>query len=73
MVFNLFSQALYESVSWAKDPTQHAHTCLSAAMADMQMKILRKKIQKRNDKNKQRKLLRVQKEEEDNGEGDFYL
>uniref|UniRef100_A0A9J7ZNP0 ATP-dependent RNA helicase n=1 Tax=Cyprinus carpio carpio TaxID=630221 RepID=A0A9J7ZNP0_CYPCA len=38
------------------------------AMADMQMKILRKKIQKRNDKNKQRKLLRAQKEEEENGE-----
>ncbi|XP_042587621.1 ATP-dependent RNA helicase DDX18 isoform X1 [Cyprinus carpio] len=37
-------------------------------MADMQMKILRKKIQKRNDKNKQRKLLRAQKEEEENGE-----
>ncbi|XP_016410199.1 ATP-dependent RNA helicase DDX18-like isoform X2 [Sinocyclocheilus rhinocerous] len=35
-------------------------------MADMQMKILRKKIQKRNDKNKQRKLLRAQKEEEEN-------
>lgn len=34
----------------------------------MQMKILRKKIQKRNDKNKQRKLLRAQKEEEENGE-----
>lgn len=32
------------------------------------MKILRKKIQKRNDKNKQRKLLRAQKEEEENGE-----
>ncbi len=42
-------------------------------MADMQMKILRKKIQKRNDKNKQRKLLRAQKEEEENGEGDFSL
>lgn len=42
-------------------------------MADMQMKILRKKIQKRNDKNKQRKLLRSQKEEEENDEGDFSL
>uniref|UniRef100_A0A671TAW0 ATP-dependent RNA helicase n=2 Tax=Sinocyclocheilus anshuiensis TaxID=1608454 RepID=A0A671TAW0_9TELE len=39
-----------------------------SAMADMQMKILRKKIQKRNDKNKQRKLLRAQKEEEENGD-----
>ncbi|XP_073701490.1 ATP-dependent RNA helicase DDX18 [Garra rufa] len=37
-------------------------------MADMQMKILRKKIQKRSEKNKQRKLLRAQKEDEDNGE-----
>ncbi|CAM4601506.1 unnamed protein product [Leuciscus chuanchicus] len=36
-------------------------------MADMQMKILRKKIQKRNEKNKQRKLLRSQKEEEEIG------
>ncbi|XP_050974550.1 ATP-dependent RNA helicase DDX18 [Labeo rohita] len=34
-------------------------------MADMQMKILRKKIQKRSEKNKQRKLLRAQKEEEE--------
>uniref|UniRef100_A0A9J7X9E9 ATP-dependent RNA helicase n=2 Tax=Cyprinus carpio TaxID=7962 RepID=A0A9J7X9E9_CYPCA len=43
-------------------------TYLNQSMADMQMKILRKKIQKRNDKNKQRKLLRAQKEEEENGE-----
>ncbi|XP_054471355.1 ATP-dependent RNA helicase DDX18 [Anoplopoma fimbria] len=34
-------------------------------MADLQMKLLRKKIQKRNDKNKERKLLRTQKEEEE--------
>lgn len=54
-----------------KDPTQHAHTCLCTAMADMQMKILRKKIEKRNEKNKQRNLLRSQKEEEENGGGDF--
>ncbi|XP_042620387.1 ATP-dependent RNA helicase DDX18-like [Cyprinus carpio] len=47
-----------------------AHTCLSTAKADMQMKILRRKIQKRNDKNKPRKLLRAEKEEE-NGGGDF--
>ncbi|XP_051567054.1 ATP-dependent RNA helicase DDX18 isoform X2 [Myxocyprinus asiaticus] len=40
-------------------------TCLSTVMADMQMKIIRKKIQKRNEKNKQRKLLREQREEEE--------
>uniref|UniRef100_A0A8C3AL79 ATP-dependent RNA helicase n=1 Tax=Cyclopterus lumpus TaxID=8103 RepID=A0A8C3AL79_CYCLU len=34
-------------------------------MADLQMKLLRKKIQKRNDKNKERKLLREQAEEEE--------
>ncbi|XP_068428555.1 ATP-dependent RNA helicase DDX18 isoform X2 [Clinocottus analis] len=34
-------------------------------MADLQMKLLRKKIQKRNDKNKERKLLRVQADEEE--------
>ncbi|XP_037344287.2 ATP-dependent RNA helicase DDX18 [Pungitius pungitius] len=36
-------------------------------MADLQMKLLRKKIQKRNDKNKERKLLRDQTEKEENG------
>ncbi|XP_034549557.1 ATP-dependent RNA helicase DDX18 [Notolabrus celidotus] len=34
-------------------------------MADLQMKLLRKKIQKRTDKNKERKLLKTQKEEEE--------
>ncbi|XP_071328621.1 ATP-dependent RNA helicase DDX18 [Trachinotus anak] len=34
-------------------------------MADLQMKLLRKKIQKRNEKNKERKLLRKQAEEEE--------
>ncbi|XP_074550588.1 ATP-dependent RNA helicase DDX18 [Halichoeres trimaculatus] len=34
-------------------------------MADLQMKLLRKKIQKRSDKNKERKLLKTQKEEEE--------
>lgn len=57
-----------KSVCRVKDPTQHAHTCLSTAMADMQMKILRKKIQKRSEKNKQRKLLQSQKEEENSEE-----
>ncbi|XP_062312368.1 ATP-dependent RNA helicase DDX18 [Osmerus eperlanus] len=35
-------------------------------MADLQMKLLRKKIQKRNDKNKERKLLIKQKQNEEN-------
>uniref|UniRef100_UPI0037E7CBBC ATP-dependent RNA helicase DDX18 n=1 Tax=Semicossyphus pulcher TaxID=241346 RepID=UPI0037E7CBBC len=34
-------------------------------MADLQMKLLRKRIQKRNDKNKERKLLKTQTEEEE--------
>ncbi|XP_040913063.1 ATP-dependent RNA helicase DDX18 [Toxotes jaculatrix] len=34
-------------------------------MADLQMKLLRKKIQKRNDKNKERKLLKKQTEDEE--------
>ncbi|XP_054643103.1 ATP-dependent RNA helicase DDX18 [Dunckerocampus dactyliophorus] len=34
-------------------------------MADLQMKLIRKKIQKRNEKNKKRKLLRTQTEEEE--------
>ncbi|KAA8588416.1 hypothetical protein FQN60_001610 [Etheostoma spectabile] len=34
-------------------------------MADLQMKLLRKKIQKRNDKNKERKLLKTQNDEEE--------
>ncbi|XP_051564913.1 ATP-dependent RNA helicase DDX18-like [Myxocyprinus asiaticus] len=42
-------------------------------MADMQMKILRKKIQKRNDKNKQRKLLREQREEDNEEEPKFVM
>lgn len=36
-------------------------------MADMQMKLLRKKIQKRNEKNKKRQLTLKQTEEEDTG------
>ncbi|XP_072541806.1 ATP-dependent RNA helicase DDX18 [Salminus brasiliensis] len=34
-------------------------------MADLQMKLLRKKIQKRNEKNKERKLRQMQQEEDD--------
>lgn len=36
-------------------------------MADLQMKLLRKKIQKRNENRKKRKLLSKQQEEEDAG------
>lgn len=36
-------------------------------MADMQMKLLRKKIQKRNEKNKKRQLTLKQTEDEDAG------
>lgn len=43
--------------------------CLRADMADLQMKLLRKKIQKRNEKNKERKLRQkqIEAEEEENG------
>ncbi|XP_021452609.2 ATP-dependent RNA helicase DDX18 [Oncorhynchus mykiss] len=37
-------------------------------MADLQMRLLRQKIQKRSEKNKERKLLNKQKQEEDNGD-----
>lgn len=36
-------------------------------MADLQMKLLRKKIQKRNENSKKRKLLSKQEEQEDAG------
>ncbi|XP_029386459.1 ATP-dependent RNA helicase DDX18 [Echeneis naucrates] len=36
-------------------------------MADLQMRLLRKKIQKRNEKNKERKLIKKQKEDEETG------
>ncbi|KAL0964058.1 hypothetical protein UPYG_G00317800 [Umbra pygmaea] len=35
-------------------------------MADLQMRLLRQKIQKRNQKNKERKLIKKQKQEDDN-------
>lgn len=41
-------------------------------MADMQMRIIRKKLDKRAQKNKQRKLLQKQ-QQEDNGEATFYV
>uniref|UniRef100_A0AAR2LWV2 ATP-dependent RNA helicase n=1 Tax=Pygocentrus nattereri TaxID=42514 RepID=A0AAR2LWV2_PYGNA len=41
-------------------------------MADLQMKLLRKKIQKRNEKNKERKLRQKQREEEEEN-GKVYL
>uniref|UniRef100_A0A8C8BZS3 ATP-dependent RNA helicase n=1 Tax=Oncorhynchus tshawytscha TaxID=74940 RepID=A0A8C8BZS3_ONCTS len=37
-------------------------------MADLQMRLLRQKIQKRSEKNKERKLLNKQKQDEDNGD-----
>uniref|UniRef100_A0A673ZE93 ATP-dependent RNA helicase n=1 Tax=Salmo trutta TaxID=8032 RepID=A0A673ZE93_SALTR len=37
-------------------------------MADLQMRLLRQKIQKRSEKSKERKLLKKQKQEEDNGD-----
>ncbi|KAF3842722.1 hypothetical protein F7725_001571 [Dissostichus mawsoni] len=46
--------------------TTHIHTCAcTAAMADLQMKLLRKKIQKRSDKDKERKLLKTQAEDKE--------
>ncbi|CAJ1078640.1 ATP-dependent RNA helicase DDX18 [Xyrichtys novacula] len=45
------------------------NTCAAAVtMADLQMKLLRKKIQKRNEKTKERKLLKKRKEEEEEEE-----
>uniref|UniRef100_A0A8C9U259 ATP-dependent RNA helicase n=2 Tax=Scleropages formosus TaxID=113540 RepID=A0A8C9U259_SCLFO len=51
-----------------RGPSARTCTCL-ANMADLQMKLLRKKIQKRTEKNKKRKLLEKQTEEvnADNG------
>ncbi|KAI3356576.1 hypothetical protein L3Q82_017777, partial [Scortum barcoo] len=43
----------------------HTHTHTRVTMADLQMKLLRKKIQKRNEKNKERKLAKQQAEDED--------
>ncbi|KAF1382181.1 hypothetical protein PFLUV_G00140950 [Perca fluviatilis] len=50
-----------------KGPENHTYTrvLFTVAMADLQMKLLRKKIQKRNDKNKERKLLKTQKDDEE--------
>lgn len=48
-------------------PVTYTRVCLQADMADLQMKLLRKKIQKRNEKNKERKLRQKQREEEENG------
>lgn len=48
----------------------HTRVCLLTDMADLQMKLLRKKIQKRSEKNKERKLRQKQREadeEEENG------
>lgn len=52
-----------------KGPENHTYTRVpfTVAMADLQMKLLRKKIQKRNDKNKERKLLKTQKDDEETG------
>lgn len=56
----------------SRGPFRAPHTLTraqsSVTMADLQMKLLRKKIQKRNEKNKERKLLQKQTEEEESGE-----
>lgn len=64
--FHSGSADWYPEGSW----TSHTYTRVlrSVTMADLQMKLLRKKIQKRNEKNKERKLLR-QTEEKETGEG----
>lgn len=46
-------------------PQSLTRVCLHADMADLQMKLLRKKIEKRNVKNKERKLRQKQREEEE--------
>ncbi|TNN56354.1 ATP-dependent RNA helicase DDX18 [Liparis tanakae] len=43
----------------------YTHVCCPVAMADLQMKLLRKKILKRNEKNKERKVIREQIEDEE--------
>lgn len=43
----------------------YTRVCLLADMADLQMKLLRKKIQKRNEKNKERKFRQKRREEEE--------
>ncbi|KAK1789016.1 hypothetical protein P4O66_014964, partial [Electrophorus voltai] len=45
-----------------------SHVYVSVIMADLQMKILRKKIQKRNEKTKERKLRKKQREEAEDAE-----
>lgn len=56
-----FSQAILKGIR--KSPELHIHTCVT--MADLQMKLLRKKIQKRNENRKKRKLLSKQEEQEE--------
>lgn len=58
-----FNQAVPRATR--KGPEFHIHTCVT--MADLQMKLLRKKIQKRNENRKKRKLLSKQDEQEDAG------
>lgn len=64
-VLNHFSQAV--PTGTRKGPELYVHTC--GTMADLQMKLLRKKIQKRNENKKKRKLLSKQVEEEEEDAG----
>ena len=66
-VLFIFTQAVHTAA--LKGPELHTYTRVlcAVAMADLQMKLLRKKIQKRNEKNKERKLLRTQAEDEEPG------
>lgn len=58
-----FSQAIPKGTR--KGPELYIHTCVT--MADLQMKLLRKKIQKRNENRKKRKLLSKPEEQDDSG------
>lgn len=66
-VLFIFTQAVHTGTP--KGPEHHTYTRVlcTVAMADLQMKLLRKKIQKRNEKNKERKLVRTQAEDEVTG------
>ena len=47
---------------------RHTCVCVAAVMSDLPMKLLKKKITKRNEKNRERKLNKKQRQEQDDEE-----
>ncbi len=66
-VLGIFTQAVQTDALKGPDYLTYTRVLCAVTMADLQMKLLRKKIQKRNEKTKERKLLSKQREEEDSG------